>query len=67
MDYDLNENVKVNDSITILNHLYKEFLSIFEKAYQDKNYYVVDFKCGYEKDEPIRWSFKDLKNGYVYI
>lgn len=63
VDYDLNENLKVNDSVTILN----QFLSIFEKAYQDKNYYVVDFKCGYEKNEPIRWNFQDLKNGYVYI
>lgn len=67
VDYDLNENLKVTDSVTILNQLYKEFLSIFEKAYQDKNYYIVDFKCGYEKEEPIRWNFQDIKNGYKYI
>jgi hypothetical protein len=67
IDYDLNQNVKINDTITILNRLYKEFLSIFEKAYNDKNDYVVDFKCGFENDEPIRWTFQDLKSGHVYI
>lgn len=67
VDYDLNENLKLNDTIKVLDHLYNEFLSIFKKAYENENYYVVDFKCGYENDEPIRWAFSDLKNGYVYI
>ena len=67
VDYDLNQDLKINDTVQILNHLHQEFLSIFDKAYKQENYYVVDFKCGYKDDEPIRWNYTDLKNGYSYI
>jgi len=69
VDYDLNENLKINDSVQILNGVYKEFLQMFEKAHKKEDYYIVDFKCGYNEknNEPIRWSFEDLKNGYKYV
>jgi hypothetical protein len=43
--------------------LYREFLHIFEQAYKDPNYYILDFKCGVYKNEPIRWSYKKLLEG----
>lgn len=63
-DYDLNENINITDSITILNKLYKEFKAIFTKAYKHKDYYILDFKNGYDnKHQPIRWSYDDIKKG----
>jgi len=59
--------LKIHDTITVLNNLYQEFLGIFDKAHKNENYYVVDFKCGYNDDEPIRWNYTDLKNGYTLI
>lgn len=67
VDYDLNEDLKINDTTKVLDQLYSEFLSIFEKAYKNENYYVVDFKCGYVGEEPIRWAFSDLKKGYIHF
>lgn len=63
----MNENLKISDTTKVLDHLYNEFLSIFEKALKNKNYYVVDFKCGYAGEESIRWSFSDLKTGHIYF
>lgn len=63
-DYDLNTDVNVVDTIPILKFLHKEFLHMFEEAYKNPNYYIIDFKCGYIKDEPLRWSFQDLKKGF---
>lgn len=67
VDYDLNQNLKIKDTVKILNKVYHEFLSIFQKAYDDENYFIVDFKCGYINDEPIRWNFEQLRNGHQYI
>lgn len=68
-DYDLNENLKITDTKQILSKLYHEFLSIFDKAYNNSEYYILDFKCGYEDktDEPIRWSYNDMKRGYKVL
>lgn len=64
-DYDLNANVGIDDSVAILRSLYKEFLHIFNEAYADPEYYILDFKCGVHGNEPIRWSYEDMKRGYV--
>lgn len=64
-DYDLNSNVKTNDSITILKKIYEEFLHIFDTAFKNPDYYIFDFKCGVYNDESIRWSYNDLTKGYV--
>lgn len=66
-DYDLNENFKVNDTTTILKNLYNEFLNIFHKCYNEPNYYIIDFKCGEINNEPIRWTYDDMKCGYKII
>jgi len=64
-DYDLNANIGIHDTITVLVKVYDEFLQIFEEAYTNPNYYVLDFKCGVHNNEPIRWSYEDMKQGAV--
>ena len=75
-DYDLNSNIKIVDGIhgkqktlITLTRVYDEFKSMFEKAHQDPQYYILDFKCGYfdnkEGEEPIRWSYDDMMKGYI--
>jgi hypothetical protein len=65
-DYDLNTNIKISDSIQILNSLYKEFLNIFHKAYKNNDIWIIDFKNGYYNNEPIRWSYNDMIKGKKY-
>lgn len=64
-DYDLNADVGVSDSVTVLHKIYEEFLSMFKKAHTSPDYYILDFKCGTYKDEPIRWSYQDMLHGSV--
>ncbi len=67
-DYDLNESFNVLDKKSMIDKLYEHFLSIFTKCYHDKNYYILDFKCGHSNDNnSIRWSFEDMKKGYQTI
>ncbi|RZK25146.1 MAG: hypothetical protein EOO43_06270 [Flavobacterium sp.] len=62
-DYDLNSNIGVDDTIPVLRDLHKEFIHIFNVAYRNPNYYILDFKCGVYNDEPIRWSYEEIKRG----
>lgn len=64
-DYDLNSNVGVSDSLTVLHKIYEEFLSIFKKAYMSPEYYILMFQCGYYEGERICWSYKDMQRGSV--
>jgi hypothetical protein len=64
-DYDLNSEMGVSDSKTVLTKIYEDFLNIFQKAHRSPDYYIIDFKCGTFEDEPIRWSFENMKQGSV--
>lgn len=66
-DYDLNTEMKITDSISVLNKLYKQYLTIFDKAYVNKDYYITDFKNGIYNNDPIRWSYDDMKKGNKII
>jgi hypothetical protein len=66
-DYDLNQQFNVLDTKEILTKLYQEFLSIFEKCYKNKNYFIIDFKNGMHNKNPIRWNYDDMKLGYKII
>ena len=58
-DYDLNSNIEHCPASI----LYKEFIQIFEKAYANPLYYIIDFKCGVQDNgEPIRWTLKKLQD-----
>ena len=64
-DYDLNECLQINDTKKILNKMYKFFLNIFDKAYENEDYYILDFKNGIDEDgDAIRWTYADMKRGY---
>ena len=64
-DYDLNADVGVTNSVAVLHSIYKEFLSMFKKAFVSPDYYILDFKCGIYEGEPIRWSYQDMVRGSV--
>ena len=66
-DYDLNQNLKISDSISVIKGLYKQFLNMFNKAYENEYYYITDFKNGVYEDEAIRWSYNDMKKGSKVI
>jgi hypothetical protein len=65
-DYDLNEifTEKRTHPMDSLTKLYFMFLWKFEKIYNSPNKWIVDFKCGEYRKEPIRWSMQDLGKGY---
>ncbi len=63
-DYDLNEKLDKNKNK--FESLYDHFVEIFNKCYSNPAYYILDFKNGVAvDDEPIRWTYQDIKNGYV--
>ena len=64
-DYDLNADIGVSDTVTVLHNIYNEFLNMFKKAHASPDYYILDFKCGVYDDEPIRWTYKDMIRGSV--
>ena len=64
-DYDLNADIGITDSVSVLHSIYEEFLGIFKKARASSDYYILDFKCGMYEGEPIRWSYQDMVRGSV--
>jgi len=67
-DYDLNENLHVTDTKSILQGIYHEFLDMFHKLYKNPDYYIIDFKCGEDNHHnALRWSYSDMKNGYKLV
>jgi hypothetical protein len=65
-DYDLNELVKEHgNEEMILYKIYKIFRSKFQEIHKTKDRWIVDFKCGEQADEPIRWNMHDIKNKSV--
>jgi hypothetical protein len=65
-DYDLNEYLKIKDTPSVLNNLYKIFLQKFIEANENPNQFITDFKCG-EIKEPLRWNINTMKKGYQII
>ena len=61
-DIDLNEI----DDFKSYKTVYEKFKHIFKVCKENKNLFITDFKCGLDKNnEPIRWSYKDIMNGYI--
>ena len=61
-DIDLQEFIYTNDTYLAV---YEFFRDIFDEAYMNPDIYIIDFKCGFMKGKLIKWSYKDIKNGYV--
>lgn len=64
-DYDVNQDISLNDTVQVLNNIYKQFVHIFDTAYKNKNYYITDFKNGIHNHKSIKWSYEDVKKGYL--
>jgi len=67
-NYDLHDNLNVKDTKYVLNGIYHEFLDMFNKLYENPNYFIIDFKCGEDKNhDGIHWIYSDMKKGYKFI
>jgi hypothetical protein len=67
-DYDLMEEKDFKKDLNI----YNKILDLFRKKYKialnpKNNIWIIDFKCGTFRGQPIRWDKASIKKGYVLI
>jgi hypothetical protein len=67
-DYDLMEEKDFKKTTDILSKI----LDLFRKKYKialnpKSNIWIIDFKCGMFRGQPIRWDKASIKKGYVLI
>ena len=63
-DIDLQEIIHTDDFYTtILQKFQKKFI----EAQNNPNVFIIDFKCGMFRGEPVRWNKKTIKTGYQNI
>ena len=67
-DYDLMEQKDFKKT----NNVYEDILTLFRKKYiqastPNSNIWIIDFKCGMFRGQPIRWDKDSIKLGYVVI
>ena len=67
-DYDLMEEKDFKKDLNI----YNKILDLFRKKYKlalkpKSNIWIIDFKCGMFRGQPIRWDKESIKLGYVLI
>lgn len=67
-DYDLMEQKDFKKT----NNVYEDILTLFRKKYiqalkPNSNIWIIDFKCGTFRGQPIRWDKDSIKLGYVVI
>lgn len=67
-DYDLMEQKDFKKT----NDVYEDILTLFRKKYiqaskPNSNIWIIDFKCGMFRGQPIRWDKESIKLGYVVI
>jgi len=67
-DYDLMEYVAFSRSSEIYEMVLDLFREKFKTAYNSKNIWLTDFKCGVMPGgKPIRWKKADLDRGFLII
>ena len=67
-DYDLMEEKDFKKTTDI----FSKILDLFRKKYKialnpKSNIWIIDFKCGMFRGQPIRWDKASIKKGYVLI
>jgi len=67
-DYDLMEEKDFKKTTDI----FSKILDLFRKKYKialnpKNNIWIIDFKCGMFRGQPIRWDKASIKKGYVLI
>jgi len=65
-DYDLDEFYS-GHSTNIYDKIYYLFREKFIQFKKNPNTFVIDFKCGELDNEPIRWNYYDITNGYKIL
>ena len=65
-DYDLNEIFdSSNDVAKTYSKIQEFFRELFISGKENNSVYIVDFKCGEYKNEPLRWSCADICAGRI--
>ena len=50
-----------------IDHIYQKFKQIFRESKENETVFITDFKCGTYNNEPLRWAYNDMMNGYKTI
>jgi len=67
-DYDLMEEKKFKRDYAVYNFILNLFRKKYKLALKPKsNIWIIDFKCGSFRGQPIRWDKESIKKGYVVI
>ena len=67
-DYDLMEQKKFKKTYAVYNFILNLFRKKYKLALKPKsNIWIIDFKCGSFRGQPIRWDKESIKKGYVVI
>ena len=67
-DYDLMEQKNFKKNKNIHNFILNLFRKKYNFALKPKsNIWIIDFKCGSFRGQPIRWDKDSIKHGYVVI
>ena len=67
-DYDLMEQKNFKKNKNIHNFILNLFRKKYNFALKPKsNIWIIDFKCGSFRGQPIRWDKESIKKGYVVI
>ena len=67
-DYDLMEEKNFKKNKDVHNHILNLFRKKYNFALKPKsNIWIIDFKCGSFRGQPIRWDKESIKKGYVVI
>ena len=67
-DYDLMEQKNFKKNKAIHNFILNLFRKKYNFALKPKsNIWIIDFKCGSFRGQPIRWDKESIKKGYVVI
>jgi len=67
-DYDLMEYVKFGRTVEMYDMVLTLFREKFRTAYESKNIWLTDFKCGVlAGGKPIRWKREDIDRGFQII
>ena len=50
-----------------IDNIYQKFKQIFRESKENETVFITDFKCGTYNNEPLRWAYNDMVNGYKLL
>jgi len=66
-DYDLKEKKTFKKTSDIYFYIFNLFREKYKEALQNPNIWIVDFKAGMFRGQPIKWNKEEIKRGYKNI